>query len=103
MAEQNLEAVWVRILRGLREGKKFALFGLLSNLDDVSFGDGKIFLPAHNESEKSMLKHHLVDIQKLTNGEAEIQIQDATQKEQVGTDEYVTRLKEIFGDKVEIV
>ena len=103
MGDQNLEAVWVKILRTLRAEKNFALFGLLSNMDDVAFANGEIWLPAHNESEKSMLKHHLATLQELAGHEAQIQIKDATQTEQIMNDEFVTRLKELFGDKVEIV
>lgn len=103
MAEQTLEAVWVKILRALREQKNFALFGLLSNMDDVEFAEDKIVLHAHNEGEKSMLKKHLATLQKLAESEVQITVQDQTNFVQEEHDEYVTRLKELFGDKVEIV
>lgn len=103
MGEKNLEAVWVKILRGLREEKKFALFGLLSNLDDVAFSNSRICLLAHNEGEKSMLKQHLCALQKLAGDDVEIEIQDVAQAVKKGNDDFVVRLKELFGDKVEIV
>ena len=103
MAEQNLEAVWVKILRALREEKNFALFGLLSNLDDVAFANGKIILPTHNEAEKNMLKNHLPTLQKLAGELAQITLQDCSNVMQDDSAEFVTRLKDLFGDKVEIV
>ena len=57
----------------------------------------------YNEGEKNILKHHLETLQNLAGAEAEIQIKNLTAKEQVVNDEFVTRLKELFGDKVEIV
>ena len=103
MAEQNLEAVWVKILRALREEKNFALFGLLSNLDDVAFANGQIILPTHNEAEKNMLKNHLPTLQNLAGELAQITLQDYSNVMQDDSAEFVTRLKDLFGDKVEIV
>lgn len=103
MVDQNLEAVWVKILRTLRAEKNFALFGLLSNMDDVAFADGQIVLRAHNEAEKNMLKNHLATLQNLAGAEAKLTIQDQTTVVYDDNAEYVTRLKDLFGDKVEIV
>lgn len=103
MTAQNLEAVWVKILRGLREAKNFALFGLLSNMDDVEFDADKIILHAHNESEKNMVKNHLATLKDLAGAEVQIAVQDHTNIVQDENADYVTRLKELFGDKVEIV
>ena len=103
MTAQNLEAVWVKILRTLREDKNFALFGLLSNMDDVAFKDTQIILYTHNEAEKNMLKNHLPTLQKMAGELVKIIIQDYAVLEHDDNIEYVARLKELFGDKVEIV
>ena len=103
MSQQNLEAVWAKILRSLREQKNFSLFGLLSNMDDVKFQDSQIILYSHNEAEHSMLKKQIKNLQNLTGQDVELVLCDATVLVADGHEEYVTRLKEIFGDKVEIV
>ncbi|MBQ7973714.1 MAG: hypothetical protein IJ295_02040 [Clostridia bacterium] len=103
MADQNLEAVWVKILRTLRENKRFALFGLLSNMDDVAMRDGQIFMHTHNEAEKKMLKQYLKTLQEMAGTAVQLVVEDNTVVVQDDNQEYVTRLKEIFGDKVEIV
>ena len=103
MAEQKMTAVWAKILRTLRENQNFALFGLLSNMDDVSFAEGQIILHAHNEAERNMLKKHLPTLQDLVGTEAKLSVQDQTEVVYDEHAEYVTRLKDLFGDKVEIV
>ena len=55
------------------------------------------------EYEKNMLKNHLTTLQNLAGAEAKLTIQDQTTVVHDDNAEYVTRLKEIFGDKVEIV
>ena len=103
MSQQNLEAIWVKILRALREDKNFSLFGLLSNMDDVKFQDTQIILYSHNDGEKNMLKQNLPKLQNLAGQDVELVLRDATVLVADEHEEYVTRLKEIFGDKVEIV
>ncbi len=100
---ENLEAVWVKILQTLRAEKNFALFGLLSNMDDVSFADGKIVLRLHNEAEKNMIKNHLTTMKKIAGENVEFVLQDNSIPVQDDNAEYVARLKDLFGDKVEIV
>lgn len=102
MDEHALEAVWATILRTLRTDKNFALFGLLSTMNDVAFQDGKICLHTHNDAEKAMLKHHLPTLQKLA-GETQITLQDDTVTIQADNRDTIARLKDLFGDKVEIV
>lgn len=103
MTKQNLEAVWAKILRTLRENQNFGLFGLLSNMDDVSFVDDQIILHTHNEAEKNMIKNHLATLQDLAGAETKLVVQEQTALVQDDNAEYVTRLKDLFGDKVEIV
>ena len=103
VTDQNLEAVWVKILRALRTDKHFALFGLLSSMNDVEFADGKIYLHTHNDAEKNMLKQHLTDLQTLAGEEATLVLQDDTVSVHDDNRDYVARLKDLFGDKVEIV
>ena len=100
---ENLEAVWVKILQTLRAEKNFALFGLLSNMDDVSFGDGQIILKTHNEAEKNMIKNHLTTMKKIAGEDIDLVLQDSSVVVQDDNAEYVARLKDLFGDKVEIV
>lgn len=100
---EALEAVWVKILQTLRSEKNFALFGLLSNMDDVSFADGKIVLRLHNEAEKNMIKNHLTTMKKIAGEDIDLVLQDSSVVVQDDNAEYVARLKDLFGDKVEIV
>lgn len=100
---ENLEAVWVKILQTLRAEKNFALFGLLSNMDDVSFVDGQIILKMHNEAEKNMIKNHLTTMKKIAGEDIDLVLQDSSVVVQDDNAEYVARLKDLFGDKVEIV
>ena len=103
MAKENLAAVWVKILRTLRENKNFALFGLLGNMDDVELINNKIILHTHNEAEKSMLKNHLSTLQKLAGTDVSIDLQDFDISKEDDHAEYISRLKDLFGDKVKIV
>ena len=103
MTAQNMEAVWVKILRALRTEKNFALFGLLSNMDDVEFTNDQIILHTHNEAEKNKLKNHLPTLQTLAGSEAEVIVQNVGTVVKNDNAEFVSRLKELFGDKVEIV
>ncbi len=102
MADQNLEAVWANILRTLRTEKNFALFGLLSTMNDVEFKDGKICLHTHNDAEKSMIHHHLAALQTMAGGDM-IALQDDTVTIQADNRDTIARLKDLFGDKIEIV
>lgn len=103
MNDQNLEAVWVKILRSLRNDKNFALFGLLSTMNDVAFTDGKIILHFHNEAEKNILKQQLTNLQTLAGSEATLVLQDDTAETHDEDRDIIARLKDLFGDKVEIV
>ena len=97
-----LEAIWVKILRTVRNDKNYALFGLLSTLNDVAFVDGKICIHTHNDAEKTMLNHHLAELQTMAGGDI-ITLQDDTVAPQTNDRDIVARLKDLFGDKVEIV
>lgn len=103
MEQHELEGVWVKILRGLRTEKNFGLFGLLSTMNDVDFRDSQIAIHAHNDSEKTMLKQHLPQLQGLAGETVTITVQDDTVVVYDETRDYVARLKDLFGDKVEIV
>ena len=103
MADHNLENIWAKILRGVRESKNFALFGLLSTLNDVEFVDGQICLHTHNDAEKNMLKQHLETLKNLAGTEVVLVLQDDTIIVHDNQAEIITRLKDLFGDKVEIV
>ena len=102
MINPNLTSVWVKILRSLRETKNFALFGLLSSLDDVEFFDGKILIHTHNAAEKLLISQHLPALQNLA-GDTVLTLQDDTVTVQANNYDTIARLKELFGDKVEIV
>ena len=103
MTAQNMEAVWVKILRALRTEKNFALFGLLSNMDDVEFTKALTRCIKNYANEKNMLKNHLPTLQKLAGGLAQVTLQDHSVVTHDDNAEYITRLKDLFGDKVEIV
>ncbi len=103
MTEHELEGVWVKVLRGLRNDKYFSLFGLLSNMNDVEFADDKIFVHVHNDTEKVMLKQHLSQLQELAGENVTVTLQDDTALVYDENRDYVARLKDLFGDKVEIV
>ena len=103
MAEINLEAVWAKILRSLRESKNFALFGLLSNMDDDAFGSKQITLRLQNDAEESILKNHLALLKNLAGDDVEIVLQAMDCVVPDEQQDYVARLKELFGDKVKIV
>lgn len=103
MQGHELEAIWAKVLRGLRTEQNFALFGLLATMNDVEFVDGKIIVHLHNETEKTILKQHATDLQTLIGAEVELVLQDNTVEIQDENRDYVARLKDLFGDKVEIV
>ena len=103
MDQSALEAVWAKILRTLREEKNFALFGLLANMDDIEFVDGKICLHLHNDAEKSIIKEHFSALKTMAGVDVEWNLQDDTQIIYDENRDYVARLKDLFGDKVEIV
>jgi predicted nucleotidyltransferase len=103
MEQRDLEAIWAKILRTLRTEKNFALFGLLATMNDVAFSDGKITVHLHNEAEKAMLKQHFSVLQDLAGAEVTIVLQDDTTAVQDENRDYIARLKDLFGDKVEIV
>lgn len=103
MADQKLEAVWAKILRGVRDSKNFSLFGLLGTLNDVEFTDTKIILHTHNEAEKNILKQQLNNLQSMAGDEVTITLQDESTIERNDDRDVIARLKELFGDKVEIV
>jgi len=103
MDHHELEGVWAKILRTLREDKNFALFGLLATMNDVGFTDGKILIHLHNDAEKTMLKQHFDTLQNLAGADVPLVLQDDTQVVYDENRDYVARLKDLFGDKVEIV
>lgn len=103
MEQHELEGIWVKVLRALREGKNFGLFGLLSTMNDVDFVDDKIIVHVHNDAEKTMLQQHLTMLQELAGGEVTITLQDDTVVVYDENRDYIARLKDLFGDKVEIV
>ena len=103
MSNHELEGIWAKILRTLRTEKNFALFGLLATMNDVAFADDKIILHVHNDAEKTMLKQHLNDLQNLAGEGVTITLQDDTTVVYDENRDYVARLKDLFGDKVEIV
>ena len=103
MDQHELEGVWAKVLRSLRENQNFALFGLLATMNDVEFHDHEIIIHLHNESEKLMMKQHWQDLKNLIGAEIDIKTQDDTQIIHDENRDYIARLKDLFGDKVEIV
>ena len=103
MEQHELEGVWVKILRTLRTEKNFALFGLLSTMNDVDFCDDKIIVHIHNDAEKTMLNQHLTQLQDLAGENVTLTLQDDTVVVYDENRDNVARLKDLFGDKVEIV
>ena len=103
MEQHVLEGVWAKILRTLRTNKNFGLFGLLSTMNDVDFHDDQIVVHVHDETEKSMLKQHLPQLQELAEAGVTVTWQDDTVAVYDENRDYITRLKDLFGDKVEIV
>ena len=103
MEQHELEGVWVKILRTLRTEKKFGLFGLLSTMNDVDFSDDKIIVHIHNDAEKTMLNQHLTQLRNLAGENVTLTLQDDTVVVYDENRDNVARLKDLFGDKVEIV
>ena len=103
MDRHELEGIWAKILRTLRDEQNFALFGLLATMNDVDFGDNQIILHMHNDAEKTMLQQHLSLLKTLVGGTVQVILQDNTVVVVDENRDYIARLKEIFGDKVEIV
>ncbi len=103
MNQHELEGVWVNVLRALRLDKRFALFGLLSTMNDVDFVDDQIIVHVHNDTEKEMLKQNLPLIQSLAGENVQVTLQDDTVVVYDENRDYIARLKDLFGDKIEIV
>ena len=103
MDQHELEGVWAKVLRSLRENQNFALFGLLATMNDVEFHDNEILIHLHNDSEKAMLKQHLTELQTLVGPEITVKTQDDTQIVYDENRDYIARLKDLFGDQVEIM
>lgn len=103
MDRHELEGVWAKILRTLRDEQNFALFGLLATMNDVDFGADQIILHMHNEAEKTMLKQHLSTLKTLAGDHIALVLQDDTVVVVDENRDYIAHLKELFGDKVEIV
>ena len=103
MDSHELEGVWANILRTLRTDNNFSLFGLLATMNDVEFSDQNIILHMHNETEKNMLKQHLSTLQNIAGTNVNFVLQDNTTVVYDENRDYIARLKELFGDKVEIV
>ena len=103
MDRHALEGVWVKILRQARDAQNFALFGLLSTLNDVEFADTQIILHVHNDAEKNMLKQHLATLQSWGGDAATLVLHDDSIPMPDSNRDNIARLKDLFGDKVEIV
>lgn len=103
MADQKLEAVWAKILRGVRDSKNFSLFGLLGTLNDVEFNEAKIILHTHNDAEKNILKQQLNNLQSMAGDDVMLVLEDDNLIDHDDDRDVIARLKELFGDKVEIV
>ena len=103
MEHHALENLWANLLRTLRTDKNFALFGLLATMNDVEFVDDKIVIHVHDDAEKTMLKQHLSTLQNIVGAAATLTLQDDTVAVQDENRDYVAHLKDLFGDKVEIV
>lgn len=93
---------WVNVLRGLRAEKDYALFGLVSHLNDLEITDEQILVRTHNTAEHQLLTKHLAHIRELA-GTEQIIVQDCTQSDQITDTAYQERLQELFGDSLEIV
>ncbi len=90
------------MLQGLRAAQEYSLFALCSNLNEVHFTDTQIILPPHNSTEAAVLKRNLPLLNQLAGADCLV-ISDELLTEPAHNDEYVARLQELFGDKVEIV
>ena len=97
-----MKKIWVQVLQGLRAAKEYSLFALVSSLDEVQFTDTQIILPPHNTTEAAVLKRNLGLLNQLAGGDY-IVLADNLVTEPEHNGEYVARLRELFGDKVEIV
>lgn len=97
-----MKAVWAKILRTLREQKQVALFALVSTLDDVELTDTQIIISAHNAAEYQMLKKYWPELKALTEQDCLVLVDRTVTVNDVNV-AYVEKLKELFGDKVEIV
>ncbi|MCQ2381799.1 MAG: hypothetical protein MJ054_00665 [Clostridia bacterium] len=103
MNSGDLEGIWARILRTVRSEQRFALFGLLARMNDVEFVGQEIKIHVHNDAEKEMLKQQLPSLQVIAGDSAKLVLQDDTVMVHDENRDYIARLKDLFGDKVEIV
>lgn len=90
------------MLQALRAEKEYSLFALCSTLDEVQFTDTQIILPPHNTTEAAVLQRNLGLLNRLAGGDCFV-VADTLINEPPHNDEYIARLQELFGDKVEIV
>lgn len=97
-----MKKIWVKVLQGLRAAKEYALFALCSTLDEVQFTDTQIILPPHNATEATVLQRNLALLNRLAGVDCFV-VADSLINEPPHNDEYIARLQELFGDKVEIV
>jgi hypothetical protein len=72
-------------------------------MNDVELTNSEIILYTHNAAEKNMLKTHLTTLKNLAGAEVTLKLQDKAEITIDDHPEYITRLKDLFGDKVEIV
>ena len=92
--------VWARVLKGLRENNESVLFGACSDLRDIEFTGNEIIIHAHNESVYGILKKHLGTLNKYAGGQY-IDLQLA--KKDAYKTQVIENLKELFGDKLQVV
>lgn len=93
---------WVKILQGLRAQKNFALFALVSSLEEITFTPDKIIVQTNNDTEYQMLMKNLPLLQGLCGGDF-LEIKARPVLDQAQTNLYLEKLQELFGDKLEIL
>ena len=95
-----MDEIWAKVLKGLRESNHTALFALINSIDDVAFTAFDITLAAGNDAEFNTLQKNLGLLRTLAGGDyIIITNKKAAEK---GSREYIEKLQDLFGDKLEI-
>lgn len=97
----TVQATWVKVLQTLRAQKRYALFALVSSLDDLTFTDTQIIVQTGNDTEYTVLTKNLPLLQELCGN---CLVVNAPRKQEARANlAYIEKLKDLFGDKVEIL
>ena len=93
--------VWAGVLKGLRENNEIVLLGICADLKDIEFSNNYITITVNDQARYGMLSKHKDILNKYANGDDVIQIHMNTKKKE--KNETIYKLKELFGENLQIV